>query len=246
MTYLYKKFRCLIVIVGSYCSGLNCDSYPGTGDIDLKSTLDEFDFSTRKLVTGYVYKVDSEWAWLTLSRHVKAQLFILDSACEPNELQQFQESFKVGKPVSGHVLNINKDKKLLRLVRHPLGALSIRNVDGEDKRRGQFDNNVSNESLTAHIHEGDILGGRISKILPGVGGLLVQIGPNTYGRVHFTELKDEWESDPLSGYYEGKFVKCKVLEVSHSIKGTIHIDLSLRLSLDGMLPKNPSELCSDV
>ncbi|XVF75995.1 hypothetical protein PTKIN_Ptkin13bG0232000 [Pterospermum kingtungense] len=218
----------------------------GTGEIDFKSTLDEFDFSTGELVTGYVYKVDSEWAWLTISRNVKAQLFILDSACEPNELQQFQERFEVGKPVSGHVLNVKKDKKLLRLVRHPLGALSIRNVDGEDKRRCQSDNNVSDESVTAHIHEGDILGSRISKTLPGVGGVLVQIGPNTYGRVHFTELKDEWESDPLSGYYVGQFVKCKVLEVSHSVNGTIHIDLSLRLSLDGMLAKNPPELCSDV
>ncbi|WRX22777.1 S1 domain - like 5 [Theobroma cacao] len=217
----------------------------GTGETGVNSTNDECNFSAGQLVTGYVYKMDTEWAWLTISRHVKAQLYILDSAREPNELQQFQERFKVGKAVSGHVLNVNKDKKLLRLVRHPLGALSIRNVHGEDKRTGESDNNISGESVTTHIHEGDILGGRISKILPGVGGLLVQIGPHIFGRVHFTELKDTWESDPLSGYYEGQFVKCKVLEISHSVKGTIHIDLSLRLSLDGMLPNNPSELGSD-
>ncbi|TYJ18682.1 hypothetical protein E1A91_A09G140100v1 [Gossypium mustelinum] len=216
------------------------------GEIGVKTALEEFDFSTGQLVTGYVYKVDSEWAWLTISRHVKARLFILDTGCEPNELQQFQERFKVGKPVSGHILNVNKDKKLLRIVRHPLGALSTRNVGDEDKRKGESGNNISDESVTAHIHEGDILGGRISKILPGIGGLVVQIGPNNYGRVHFTELKDAWESDPLSGYHEGQFVKCKVLEVSHSTKGTIHIDLSLRLSLDGMIPKNPLELASDV
>ncbi|OMO68743.1 hypothetical protein COLO4_29434 [Corchorus olitorius] len=208
-----------------------------------ESTMDEFHFSTGQLVTGYVYKVDAEWAWLTISRNVKAQLYILDSACEPDELQHFQEHFKIGKAVSGHVLNINKDKKLLRLVRHPLGVLS---TDGESKKTGDSDNNISDESVTAHIHEGDILGGRISKILPGVGGLVVQIGPHTYGRVHFTELKDKWDSDPLSGYSEGQFVKCKVLEISHSGKGTIHIDLSLRFSLDGMLPKNPSEICSDL
>ncbi|PPD84400.1 hypothetical protein GOBAR_DD18640 [Gossypium barbadense] len=216
-----------------------------TGEIGVKTTLEEFDFSTGQLVTGYVYKVDSEWAWLTISRHVKARLFILDSGCEPNELQQFQERFKVGKPVSGHILNVNKDKKLLRIVRHPLGALSTTNVGDEDKRKGESDN-ISDDSVIAHIHEGDILGGRISKILPGIGGLVVQIGPNNYGRVHFTELKDAWESDPLSGYHEGQFVKCKVLEVSHSTKGTIHIDLSLRLSLDGMISKNPLELASDA
>lgn len=233
------------MVLESYCSCLNFYLYADTGEIGVKTTLDKFDFSTGQLVTGYVYKVDSEWAWLTISRHVKARLFILDSASEPNELQQFQERFKVGKPVSGHILNVNKDKKLLRLVRHPLGALFTRNV-GDDKRKGESDNNISDESVTAHIHEGDILGGRISKIFPGIGGLLVQIGPNNYGRVHFTEMKDAWESDPLSGYHEGQFVKCKVLEVSHSTKGTIHIDLSLRLSLDGMIPKNPSERASDV
>ncbi|KAL4342371.1 hypothetical protein GQ457_08G016920 [Hibiscus cannabinus] len=218
----------------------------GTGEIGANSTSDEVEFSTGQLVTGYVYKVDSEWVWLTVSRHVKAQLFILDSACEPNELQQFQECFKVGKPVTGYILNVNKNKKLLRVVRHPLGALSIGNVDDIDIQRGESDNKISDESMTTHIHEGDVLGGRISKILPGIGGLLVQIGPHTYGRVHFTELKDAWESDPLSGYHEGQFIKCKVLEVSHSVKGTIHIDLSLRLSLDGMLPKSPSELGGDL
>ncbi|GMJ14782.1 Ribosomal RNA Processing 5 [Hibiscus trionum] len=218
----------------------------GTGEIGVNPTSNEFEFSTGQLVTGYVYKADSEWAWLTISRYVKAQLFILDSACEPNELQQFQERFKVGKPVSGHVLNVNKNKKLLRIVRHPLGALSIGNDDEGDERRGESDNNISDENMITHIHEGDVLGGKISKILPGIGGLLVQIGPNTYGRVHFTELKDAWESDPLFGYHEGQFIKCKVLEVSRSGKGTIHIDLSLRLSLDGMLSKSPSELGSDM
>ena len=37
------------------------------------------------------------------------------------------------------------------------------------------------------IHEGHILGGRICKILPGVGGFLVQIGPYLFERVNFTE-----------------------------------------------------------
>ncbi|KAF3620072.1 hypothetical protein FXO37_33419 [Capsicum annuum] len=35
-------------------------------------------------------------------------------------------------------------------------------------------------------------------------------------------------TDPLSGYHEGQFVKCKVLEIAYSGKGTVHIDLSLR------------------
>ncbi|KAI7736982.1 hypothetical protein M8C21_005395 [Ambrosia artemisiifolia] len=87
------------------------------------------------------------------------------------------------------------------------------------------------EILTSHICEGAIVGGRISKILPGVSGLIVQIDPRLSGKVHFTELTDSWISNPLSGYHEGQFVKCKVLDIGRSGTGAVHVDLSLRSSL---------------
>ncbi|RVX09623.1 rRNA biogenesis protein RRP5 [Vitis vinifera] len=159
-----------------------------TGSIEVENKLvdAEFRISTGQRVTGYVYKVENEWIWLTISRHIKAQLFLLDTSCEPNELQEFQKRFEVGKAVSGYVLSANKEKKLLRMVLH------------------QF--SVSNGTLD--------------------------------GKVHFTELKDSWVSDPLSGYHEGQFVKCKVLEIGHSEKGTVHVDLSLWSSLNGMHSPN--------
>lgn len=197
--------------------------------------FEECDVSIGQRVTGYVYKVDNEWASLTISRHLKAQLFILDSACEPSELQQFQRRFHIGKAVTGHVLSINKEKKLLRLVLRPFqDGISDKTVD------------ISNDNMQTFIHEGDIVGGRISKILSGVGGLVVQIGPHLYGRVHFTELKNICVSDPLSGYDEGQFVKCKVLEISRTVRGTFHVELSLRSSLDGMSSTNSSDLSTDV
>ncbi|KAK1575786.1 hypothetical protein Q3G72_008289 [Acer saccharum] len=202
-----------------------------------KPFAEEFDFSTGQCVTGYVYKVDGEWAWLTISRQVKAKLFILDSACEPSELQEFQSRFQVGKSVTGHILSINKEKKLLRLVLQPLDHGEIDKVEND---------NISNDNISSHIHEGGIVGGKISKILHGVGGLVVQIGPHFYGKVHFCELKDTWVSDPLSGYYEGQFVKCKVLEISHAVKGTIHADLTFRLSSSGMLNQSSSQPCDAV
>ncbi|KAH9737713.1 rRNA biogenesis protein RRP5 [Citrus sinensis] len=204
-------------------------------EIGSKLLFEECDVSIGQRVTGYVYKVDNEWASLTISRHLKAQLFILDSACEPSELQQFQRRFHIGKAVTGHVLSINKEKKLLRLVLQPFqDGISDKTVD------------ISNDNMQTFIHEGDIVGGRISKILSGVGGLVVQIGPHLYGRVHFTELKNICVSDPLSGYHEGQFVKCKVLEISRTVRGTLHVELSLRSSLDGMSSTNSSDLSTDV
>ncbi|XP_060194089.1 rRNA biogenesis protein RRP5 isoform X2 [Lycium barbarum] len=195
-------------------------TWPRSGEIEPVKNLS---YSTGQLVSGFVYKVDNEWAWLTISRDVKAQIYILDSSSEPNELDEFQKRFSVGRAFSGYVLSCNKEKKLVRLIPHPLL------VDPERpacQRDGLTDH--SSESMAFHIREGSVLGGRISKILPGVGGLLVQIDPHLYGKVHFTELGDPGVADPLSGYHEGQFVKCKVLEITHSGKGTVHIDLSLR------------------
>ncbi|KAG8646904.1 rRNA biogenesis protein RRP5 isoform X3 [Manihot esculenta] len=208
--------------------------------------MTEYEYSSGKCVTGFVYKVDNEWAWLAVSRHVKAQLFVLDSAHEPSDLEEFQKRFFVGKAVRGHVLSSNKDKTLLRLVLRPLCASSSRVVDGEALNMDDARNDVQHLNVTSQFHEGDIVGGRISKIFPNVGGLLVQIGPHVHGRVHFTELQDSWVPDPLSGYHEGKFVKCKVLEINRSVKGTVHVDLSLRFSLDGMLSRNSTELSKNV
>ncbi|KAL5070764.1 hypothetical protein RYX36_021651, partial [Vicia faba] len=186
-----------------------------TGSSDIGDNISEkLDFKIGQCVAGYIYKVESEWVWLAVSRNVKAQLHILDSSTEPNELEDFQNRYHVGRLVSGHVLSFNLEKKLLRLVLRPFSTLPLRT--GEEPQT-----NLVNKELTAHIREGDILGGRISKILPGVGGLLVQIGPHTYGKVHFTELTEKWVPDPLSVYHEGQFVKSVVLEVSNTVRGTV-------------------------
>ncbi|KAK4392383.1 rRNA biogenesis protein RRP5 [Sesamum angolense] len=181
-----------------------------------------FNYSYGQRISGFVYKVDTEWAWLTVSRDVNAQLYILDSSCEPPELAEFQKRFYVGKALTGYVISVNKEKKLLRIVLH-------KPADGF----AEIKENDTNHHLISHIVEGSFVGGRISKILPGVGGLLVQIDHHHYGKVHFTELKDSWVSNPLMGYHEGQIVKCKVLEINRGVKSTVHVDLSLRSAPDG-------------
>ncbi|XP_050380953.1 rRNA biogenesis protein RRP5 [Argentina anserina] len=214
----------------------------GSCEIEGKVLNEDLAFSIGNRVTGYVSKVDAEWVWLTISRNVRAQLFILDSSCEPSELQDFQKRFNVGNAVSAHVMSVSKDKKLLRLVSYPFDPVSKKAGDQEVSKT---DAKVSMLSATAHIREGCVVGGRIIKILPGIGGLTVQIGPHMYGRVHYSELSDSWVSNPLSGYEEGQFVKCKVLERSLSGQGTVHFDLSLRSSLVGTLCQDFSGSDSD-
>ncbi|XWS66505.1 hypothetical protein CRYUN_Cryun05aG0205500 [Craigia yunnanensis] len=81
---------------------------------------------------------------------------------DDNVLEKPFGNFKVGQTITARIVGkANLKGHLWDLSIKPTmlaGALSIRNVDGEDKRRGQSDNNISYESVTAHIHEGDILG----------------------------------------------------------------------------------------
>ncbi|GMP96859.1 hypothetical protein CsSME_00045323 [Camellia sinensis var. sinensis] len=206
-----------------------------TGSTEMGGKLgnEDFSYSIGQHVTGFVYKLDSEWIWLTISRHAKAQLYILDSSHEPTELQEFQKRYTVGKAISGYILSANKEKKLLRFVLRPIYSAPDRTLGCETIKIDDTSNHL-NGNVSYHIHEGDVVGGRISKILPGVGGMLIKIDPHHYGKVHFTELTNLWVSDPLSGYHEGQFVKCKVLEISHSVKGTFQVDLSLRTTSDGI------------
>ncbi|PSS36280.1 RRNA biogenesis protein [Actinidia chinensis var. chinensis] len=215
----------------------------GSEEIGDKLTAEDFSYSVGQHVTGFVYKVDKDWVWLTVSRNVKAQLYLLDSACEPTELLEFQKRYYVGKTISGYILSADKERKLVRLVLQPFSAAPDRT---RGCRTSTIDGDSSLSNVVSHIHEGDVVGGRISKILPGLGGMLIQIDPRLHGKVNFTELKDLWESDPLSGYHEGQFVKCKVLEVSHSVKGTFHIDLSLRSSLIGVQSQKSIDVSNNV
>ncbi|KAK1410921.1 hypothetical protein QVD17_37463 [Tagetes erecta] len=185
-------------------------------------SLQDFSYSIGQSVTGFVYKVDKDWVWFAVTRDIRAQLYILDSTSELSELQAFQNRFYIGKRVSGFILSTYKDKRLLRVLLHPLGGgLPANGTSVTD----------DSETVTSHIFEGAIVGGRVSKILPGVSGLIVQIDPHLSGKVHFTELTDSWVSNPLSEYHEGQFVKCKVLGIGRSGMGTFHVDLSLRSSL---------------
>ncbi|KAK9062384.1 hypothetical protein SSX86_019570 [Deinandra increscens subsp. villosa] len=200
-------------------------------DQSVVNAPEDFNYSIGQNVTAFVYKVDKDWVWLSVSRDIRAQLYILDSSSDSSELQEFQKRFHIGKPLSCYILSTYKDKRLLRVLLHPVGG-------------GLLANGASitddSEAVTSHISKGAIVGGRISKILPGVSGLIVQIDPHLSGKVHFTELTDSWISNPLSGYHEGQFVRCKVLDIARSGMGTVHVDLSLRSSLVASKGKSKS------
>ena len=190
------------------------------GEFEESTALKELNHTMNAVVHAYVVKVDKEWVWLTVSRNVMAHLFILDSSSEPSELKEFQQRFSVGQAVKGRVIGVNREKRLLR----------IKALDNQCAQHNIDKIQQSESSLVEQTKQGDIIGGRVQKILPGVGGLVVQIGPHLHGRVHYTEIVDSWVAEPLSGFHEGQFVKCRVMSVSRSSEGSLRVDLSLRSS----------------
>lgn len=107
--------------------------------------------------------MDREWAWLTVSRNVMAHLFILDSSVEPSELKEFQQRYSVGQAVKGRIIGVNREKRLLRL----------KTLDSQGTPENTDETQKSVSPIAEHTKQGDIIGGRIQKILPGVGGLVI-------------------------------------------------------------------------
>ncbi|KAJ3670185.1 hypothetical protein LUZ60_010509 [Juncus effusus] len=193
-----------------------------SGGEEITPPKQDFNFPIGNIIRGFVIKIDIEWVWLAVSRNITAHIYILDSSSEPNELQNFRNKYKIGQPIKGKIISINEEKRLLRL---------------------KPESSDSNSSGCDNINQGDIIGGKIKKILPGVGGILVQIGPHLHGRVNYTEIKDEWVDEPIKGFSEGQFVKTRVLNKGFSSEGTMHVDLSLRSSL--LSSSDRMEVCSD-
>lgn len=165
--------------------------------------------------------------------HVRGRLFILDSSTDPTELQSFKERFTIGTAVHCCVKAIDHSKGTLDFTlvatdnNFNKAEIEVPQIEGQDP------SSEDNDGKRGEIKEGEIMGGRISRLYPGVGGLSVQIAPSLFGRVHVTHMSDTWRDNPVTHFREGQFVRCVVLEVKKSVVGKPQIDLSLRSSLGG-------------
>ena len=186
-----------------------------------------------QVLTAYVQEVTEEWAWLLVAPHLRGRLFVLDSSTNPKELAKFQDRFKVGTAVSCRVKSMDHEKGTLDLTLKS----TVANTKKAEFEVPQIDNEQLMTGVASatgvEIEKGDILGGRVVRVNPGVGGLSVQIAPSLFGRVHVTHLSDFWQDDPATGFKEGQFVTCVVLEVGKSLSGRPQVDLTLRQSLGG-------------
>ncbi|KAI5068389.1 hypothetical protein GOP47_0016734 [Adiantum capillus-veneris] len=177
------------------------------------NTLSLSDLQVGQVVTAHVKEVEDDWAWLLISPSIMGRLFMLDSSTDPIQLGRFKAHYKVGQPVRCRIAKVDPENGKL--------DFSLRGLDPDSKYQEGHEVNIN-----------EVFGGRVSKILPGVDGLSVQIGCHLFGRVHITQLADAWKDNPTMDFKVGQFVRCIILDVSRSKDGVINqIDLSLRQSL---------------
>ncbi|MCO5551934.1 hypothetical protein L7F22_005441 [Adiantum nelumboides] len=177
------------------------------------STFSLSSLQVGQVVTAYIREVQDDWAWLLISPSIMGRLFVLDSSTDPIQLGRFKARYKTGQAVRCRIEKIDRESGKL--------DFSLRDLDP-----------ALEYQEVCEVKINDVLGGRVSKVLPGVGGLGVQIGSHIFGRVHISQLHDIWKDNPALDFKVGQFVKCIVLDVSKSEDGgTNQVDLSLRQSL---------------
>jgi predicted RNA-binding protein with RPS1 domain len=176
-------------------------------------------FEVGKEVVGYVEEIGAHSAGLGVSTQVRGRLHVVESASDPSDMRKFKQRFKLGDAVKCRVVAVEAKTHSLELSCKALGS-----------------------GVNGRLEVGDVMTGRVSKVLPGIKGLLVQVGIHNVGHVAITELGDRWRERPLEGFATGQFVKCAVLDVTENVTENVSgngsgngngYELSLREKLGG-------------
>jgi len=153
--------------------------------------------------SGYVQQVGGDCLWVALSPSLRGRMFVLEGSKDEDEAKKWTARFQVGQ-------HIPKCRVMFRDLARRTLDLSLR--------------------AWTEFKSGLILPGRVAKVLPGAGGLNVQLGARSFGRVHITDVCDRWVDGVLKGFKEGQLLSCAVIQ---SDKDQRRIDLSLRASRGG-------------
>ncbi|KAJ3021566.1 Protein RRP5 [Thoreauomyces humboldtii] len=157
---------------------------------------------------GFVQSVDDDAVWLHIAPNLLGRAHLLDCP-DPAAIRKPHRHFPVGSAVQCYVSRVNPEKRIL--------DLSFRVPGTEDEAK-----TLSLDSIKV----GQIITGRVKKV-ESAKGLSIQVSPSLHGRVHLTDISDNYNKDPTAEFRIGTVVQCCVIHVDSS-KG--QLDLSLRPS----------------
>ncbi|KAJ3056513.1 Protein RRP5 [Rhizophlyctis rosea] len=165
---------------------------------------------------GFVQSTTEDAVWIHLSTHALGRLSVFELPVDLMDVSDLESRFPSGLAVEVYVLRVNAEKKALDL------TMKSRPEKLELKT----------------LEEGKVLVGRVTKV-NAEQGLVVQLGPQIYGRVHLTDLRDGYLKQPTEGFEKGDVVRCCVLSVDIANK---QVDLSLRASRVGEAPATAAKV----
>ncbi|XP_022789365.1 protein RRP5 homolog [Stylophora pistillata] len=155
------------------------------------------DYQVGEDVNCFVKSATDYCVWMMLSPSVNGRVGLLHASSDVEVLKSLKTHFKPGDGYRCVVLSVDQEKKCLDL-----------SLSAESK-----------------IEATQVLTGQVTKIFPDQG-LLVRLPMSKYGVVGLTDLKDNYDENPLESFKTMQLVRCFVL----STKGKDQFDLSLRPS----------------
>ena len=168
-----------------------------------KSAFALEDVSVGDDVSAYVVSVEHDGIKVTIAPGITSFIPKIETSDKSSELaMKLSSRFTVGERVSAIVVGVKATKKRV--------DLSLR-TDGA--------------SGSSRVCVGAKVQGIITRVVENVG-LMVQLGSHSVGRVHLTDMKDEYDDEPCAKYEAGQVVQVRVLNASSNGE----LDLSMRAS----------------
>ena len=151
---------------------------------------------------GFVHRVETSSLWIQLSPWTLGRVEALHASNEAKVCADLKKNFIEGQAIQAFVISKNDTLEQLDL------SLTESNND---------------------IAVGDEVMGKITNI-DKAKGLTMYLSRGKYGRIHLTELSEEFELEPLKGYDVGTIIKAVVSAIADG-----KIDLTLRTSRPNLL-----------
>ncbi|KAI9286089.1 hypothetical protein BC943DRAFT_322500 [Umbelopsis sp. AD052] len=182
-------------------------------DVDqetIKKPVEIKDLSVGEEFTAFVSEIKSDSLMVHIGTNLRARIAKMHVSQDVQVLNDLKSHFVVGQALNTKVLSVDEEKNRVDLTNITDGEIVIQNYVTD---------------INA-LDKGVIVQGTVTKADPA-RGVVVKLGEHLFGKIHLTDIADEFAQNPAKQLETGHLVKCYVLAVD---KETKKIDLSTRQS----------------
>ncbi|KAG2184029.1 hypothetical protein INT44_009040 [Umbelopsis vinacea] len=182
-------------------------------DVDQETTkkpVEIKDLSVGEEFTAFVSEIKSDSLMVHIGTNLRARIAKMHVSQDVQVLNDLKSHFVVGQALNTKVLSVDEEKNRVDLTNITDGEIVIQNYVTD---------------INA-LDKGVIVQGTVTKADPA-RGVVVKLGEHLFGKIHLTDIADEFAQNPAKQLETGHLVKCYVLAVD---KETKKIDLSTRQS----------------